>query len=326
MKRVLLFAALPLLLAAFAVAAGVSPVSALASIGESAFGSAYAIHSNLLVRWAPLALAGLAAAVAFQAGVWNIGIEGQLLAGAVAALATAPAAGPWAALAAGAIAGALWASAAAAFMRRHAASVIIVTLMLNFVAELVVGLLVNGPLQEPTGVYPQSAALAAGARLPAIAGTRAHAGLALAVLAVGLCWWVMSRTVTGFRLRLTGAGERAARYSGGVDVDRMRVGALIASGALAGLAGAGELAGVTGILYEKFSPGYGFTAIAVALAGALHPLGVGAAALFFAAIEAGAAGLQRDAGLPAVATLVVEGAAVLISLALFKPTAPRSDD
>lgn len=325
MKRVLLFASLPLLLAAFALLAGVAPGDALRSVGEAAFGTAYAVHSSLLVRWTPLVLAGLAAAVAFQAGVWNIGIEGQLLAGATAALVAAPVGGPWAALAAGALAGALWASIAGVFMRRHGASVVIVTLMLNFVAELLVGLLVNGPLQEPAGIYPQSAALAAEARLPAVAGTRMHAGMMIAVVSAGLAWWCLSRTTAGFRLRLAGANERAARFSGGVDVDATRFGALAASGALAGLAGAGELTGVTGVLYETFSPGYGFTAIAVALAGALHPLGVAGAALFFAVLETGAAGLQRDAGLPAVATLVIEGAAVLISLALFRRAGSRSD-
>lgn len=326
MKRLTLFAVLPALLVALALAAGVSPLTAFTSIGDSAFGSAYAVHSSVLVRWAPLALAGLAAAVAFQAGVWNIGIEGQLLAGAVAALVTAPLAGPWAALVAGALAGLLWAGLAGAFMRRQGASLVIVTLMLNFIAELLVGLLVNGPLQEPMGVYPQSAPLPAAARLPVIAGTRAHAGLALAALCVGVAWWFMARTVTGFRLRLTGANERAARASGGVDTEAMRLGALLASGALAGLTGAGELTGVTGILFERFSPGYGFTAIAVALAGALHPLGVAGAAFFFAVLETGAAGLQRDAGLPAVATFVIEGAAVLVSLALFRRSAPRSDE
>jgi simple sugar transport system permease protein len=324
-RRLAAIALLPLLLAALAWAAGSSPLAALQALGGAAFGDAYAVHSVTLVRWAPLALAGLAAAVAFQAGVWNIGVEGQLLAGAVAAFAAAQAAGPVAGLAAGAAAGAAYAGLAAVWMTRFAAPVVIVTLMLNFIAELFLSLLVNGPLQEPTHIYPQSAPLMAAARLPVWPGTRLHLGVALAALALTAGWVVLYRTVAGFRLRLAGAGPRAAAFAGGLDVGRVRAAALVASGALAGLAGAGELLGVTGVLYERFSPGYGFTAIAVALAAALHPLGIFVSALFFAALEAGAAGLQRDAGIPAGMTFVLEGAAVIVSLWALRAGARREE-
>jgi simple sugar transport system permease protein len=315
MKRIFVIAMLlPLLLALLALAAGSTPGAAFTAVFESALGSPYAIHSSTLVRWAPLALTGLAVALAFQAGVWNIGAEGQLLAGAAAAYWGAAVFGATGGLLTGAAAGAAWAALAGVWMTRFGASVVIVTLMLNFVADLGVSLLVNGPLQEPTGIYPQTAPLDAAGMLLRLEGTRMHSGIPLTLLLVFAGWFLLYRTRRGFDLRLTGANPTAARYAGGIDTSRVRFWTLLGSGALAGLAGAIELTGVTGVLYERFSPGYGFMAIAVAMAGALHPLGVAAAALFFAVLEAGATGLQRDAGIPAVMTLVLEGAAVLLSL------------
>jgi simple sugar transport system permease protein len=316
-------AAAILAMAGLLAATGLPVIPAFRALWSGAFGSWYAITSATLVRSVPLLLAGLAVAVAFRAGVFNVGAEGQLLMGATAAAAvgvtTAPALGVLTlpvALGAGVVAGAAWAGIAAWLRRRFGVLEVISTIMLNFVALHVVGFLVRGPLQEPTRVYPQTATLAAVAQLPRLLpATRLHWGLVLALLAAGGCWFVLRHTAAGFRLRAVGSSPDAARVAGGIDVARVTMRALLASGALAGLAGAIEVTGVTFALYETLSPGYGYTAIAVALIARLHPLGVIAAALLFGALEAGAAAMQRDAGVPSVIVSVVEALIILAVLA-----------
>ena len=302
-------------------AGGYDAAVALRALWSGSLGSGYALTSATLVRAVPLILAGLAVGLAFRAGVFNIGAEGQLLAGAaVSAVIGVRASGALgvltlpAELAAGAIAGALWAGIAAWLRSRFRVLEVISTIMLNFVALHTVGFLVRGPLQEPLGIYPQSDALPDIARLPKlIAGTRLHWG----VLAAGgggvLLWWVLRHTATGFRIRASGANPHAARSAGLIDVGRVTAGAFLVSGALAGLAGAVELTGVTFALYESISPGYGYTAIAVALLARLDPLAVIGTGFFFGALEAGAGAMQRDAGVPAAFVSVVE-AGILLSV------------
>jgi simple sugar transport system permease protein len=297
-------------------------VVALRALWSGAFGSGYAIASATLVRATPLILAGLAVAVAFRAGILNVGAEGQLLAGGGAATAVAVAGSSalgWAtgpvALLAGAAAGALWAGGPALLRRRFGVLEVISTIMLNFVALHAVGWLVRGPLQEPTRVYPQSATLAEAARLPVLVpATRLHAGAVLAAGAAVALWWVLRSTAAGFRLRAVGMNPAAAASAGLVDVGRVTTRAFLASGALAGLAGASELTGVTYALYENLSPGYGYTAIAVALLARLHPLAVIATGVLFGALEAGAGAMQRDAGVPSVVVSVVEALLILLVL------------
>jgi simple sugar transport system permease protein len=184
--------------------------------------------------------------------------------------------------------------------------------MLNFVAEHGVSALVHGPLQEAARTYPQSDPISAATRLaPLVAGTRLHWGLPLALAAAVLLWLVLSRTSAGFAVRAVGAGPAAARVSGGIRVGRVTWWTFLASGAIAGLAGAAEVSGVTFALYERLSPGYGYTAIAVALLARLHPLWVVPSALFFGALEAGAAALQRSAGVPSVIVYAVEAVVIL---------------
>jgi simple sugar transport system permease protein len=188
--------------------------------------------------------------------------------------------------------------------------------MLNFVALYAVGYLVRGPLQEPTGLYPQSATLPPGARLPLLLpASRLHVGFALAVVAAAALWWTLARTAAGFRVRASGMNPSAAASAGLVDVPRVTGQAFLVSGALAGLAGAVEVTGVTFALYENLSPGYGYTAIAVALLANLHPLGVIATGVLFGALEAGASAMQRDAGVPASTVGVVEALLILLVLA-----------
>jgi simple sugar transport system permease protein len=319
-----LAAVVTMIVLALVVAAGGHAVGpALAALWTGSFGSTYAFTSATLVRATPLLLAGLGVTLAFRAGVWNIGAEGQLLVGATAAAIVAlqgahvlGAAALPVALLAGAAAGALWAGAAAFLRQRYGVLEVISTIMLNFIAIYLVGYLVRGPLQEPTGIYPQSANIDAIARIPRlVAGSRLHWGLAIALLAAPALWWALDRSAAGFRVRAVGQNPDAAASAGGIDVANTRARAFLVSGALAGLAGAVELTGVTFALYENLSPGYGFTAIAVALLARLNPIAVVFTAVLFGALESGALAMQREAGIPAVTVSIVEGALILLALA-----------
>ena len=299
---------------------------ALAGLGQvldafwrGSLGTSSAFFSGTLVRAIPLALVGIGLSIAFRAGVFNIGGEGQLLLGATAAAFAGlytSALGPIAvvvALVAAGVAGATWASVAAYLRDRFGVFEVVSTIMLNFIAMNLVSYLVRGPLQEPTRVYPQTDVIPVGAQLPHLwPGTRLHAGAIVAIVAAVAAWWFLSRTAAGFRIRAAGASPTASRVTGRVRVDRVTFGAFVASGALAGLAGGIEVSGVTYALYENLSPGYGFSAIAVAILARLRPLAVLLTALLFAILETGALGMQRDAGVPSVVALALEAAIILV--------------
>ncbi len=279
--------------------------------------------ADALVRATPLILAGLAVALAFRGGVFNIGAEGQLLAGAVAGTSVSLFAPPslgWftivLALLAAALAGALWAAIAAELKKRFNVLEIISTIMLNFVAIHLVSYLVRGPLQEPTRIYPQTETLAEYARLPVILlDTRLHFGFVLAIAAAMMLAWFFRKFAAGFRVRVVGASPRAAWSSGQIDVAKTSYSVFVMSGALAGFAGGIEISGVTYALYENLSPGYGYTAIAVALIAGLNPLGVIGSGIFFAVLETSAIALQRDFAIPASIASVAEAALILAVLA-----------
>jgi simple sugar transport system permease protein len=283
-----------------------------------------ALLTDALVRATPLTITGLAVAFAFRGGVFNIGAEGQLLAGAIAStavtLALQSSLGYFVlvpALLAGALAGAFWAGIAAELKRRFHVLEIISTIMLNFVAIHLVSLLVRGPLQEPTRIYPQTSTILETARLPRlIPGTRLHIGFAIAVLLAIAMFFFFSRTAAGFRVRAAGASPSAARITGRINIDRLGFVVFVISGALAGLAGSIEVSGVTFALYENLSPGYGYTAIAVALIAGLNPIGVIASGIFFGVLETGAIALQREFSIPSAAASVVESLLILGVLAL----------
>lgn len=304
------------------LASGFDASLALQAMVRGAFGSWYAITSATLVRAVPLALTGLAVAIAFRAGLLNIGAEGQLLAGAAASTAMASVLGtsPSAMLVpvvllAGVVSGACWAGIASWLRQRFGVLEVISTIMLNFVALYVVGWLVRGPLQEPSGFYPQSMPLPRSLQLPALLdGTRLHVGVLLSVGLAAAAWWWLRSTAGGFRLRAVGMNASAAEVSGRVDVARVSMYAFLASGAMAGLAGAVEITGVTYSLYDH-SPGYGYTAIAVALLARLNPLGVLGTAVLFGALQAGGNAMQRDAGVPVALVHVVEAVLILLVIA-----------
>lgn len=312
-----------LLLVVLLAATGHDVSAALQALVRGAFGSYYAITSATIVRMVPLGFAGLAVSLAFRAGILNIGAEGQLLMGAAAATAlavplatTSPLVGIPLLLLGGATAGAAWAGIAALLRLRFGVLEVISTIMLNFVAQYLTGWLVRGPLQEPTKVNPQSASLADALHLPVLLeGTRLHAGvLLMGAVAAGVWWW-LSQTASGFRVRAVGMNPFAAKSAGEVAVTRTVLMAFVLSGLLAGVGGAVEYAGITFALYENFSPGYGYTAIAVALLARLHPIGVLGTALLFGALEAGANAMQRDAGVPSVVVSVVEAMLILLIVA-----------
>ena len=301
-------------------AAGFDVVRAFEALVSGAVGSPDAITSSTLVRATPLILTGLAVAVAFKAGVFNIGAEGQFLVGAASTTAWALLFRSWSspllittALAAGAAAGAAWAWIAAELRVRFHVLEVISTIMLNFVAAYLISYLVRGPLQEATHVYPQTESIVDAARLPRLfVGTRLHLGFVVACVACGTGWWILRYTSAGFRLRAVGANPYAAHSAGQIDVNRVTSYAFLVSGALAGLAGAIEVTGVTFALYENISPGYGYTAIAVALLARLDAAAVIVTGVLFGALEAGASAMQRDAGVPSVVVSIIEAALILI--------------
>lgn len=315
-----------LLLAVFLAIAGFEVGAALTALWRGAFGSWYAITSATLVRATPLIVLGLAFTLASKGGALNIGMEGQFALGAIAATwaglhagALSPLIAIPMVLGAGAAAGSLWMLLPVALRLRFGVTEVISTLLLNFVAEAAVSYAVTGPLQEPLHIYPQSAPIAMPAQLPKLVdGARMHLGLLIAVLLALFLTVLFQKSRWGFRLRAVGTGATAARVSGGIITSSVLASALLWSGALAGLGGAIEVSGVAYALYQNLSPGYGFTAIAVALLGRLRPLGVVVAGLLFGALEAGAGAMQRDAGIPAVAVQVVEAVVILTLVVLAK--------
>lgn len=301
--------------------AGGDPLLALGALGDGAFGSLDSL-SEVGVNTCPLLLSGLAVAVAFRTGIWNVGAEGQLLGGAMATawLGTAlPSVPVWLGvplvLLASAAAGGLWAACAALLKVRRGVDEVISTIMLNFIALALLSYLVHGPLQEASGAYPQSDPIVATVRLPRLLPSfRIHAGLPVAVAVTVAVAILLSRSVLGYEMGIVGGNREAARLAG-IRVDRTLLAAFVLSGALAGLAGGVEVSGVTYRLYERLSPGYGFTGIAVALLGCLRPGGVAIAALFFGALEAGSNAMQRVAGVSSVLVLVIQAIVILVLIA-----------
>ena len=316
------FAATLAIAAALLALGGYSPGDVFAALARGAFGSWDRFVSFTLVRATPLLLAGLAVALAFKAHVWNIGAEGQLHAGALAGVAVAlalPGASAFLVLPltllAAAAAGALWASVPAAMKTEMGVGEVITTLLMNFVALFLAQFLVQGPLREARGVFNQTDEISAAARLPTmLPGTRLHLGFLIGVLIAVALWLYLTRTPGGFRVRAVGASVRAAEVSGRFRARPVLWFAFLASGAIAGLAGWIQVSGITWRMYEGLSPGWGYTAIAVALLARLHPLAVVLTAIVFGALSAGGGAMQRDAGVPEVWVRGIEALVILAVL------------
>ena len=294
---------------------------------QGGFGSVFAL-SETLTRAIPLMLTGLAATVAFKARLFNIGAEGQLYVGALAAVAVGGLHGgtgfalPPALLfvlmmLAAALAGALLLLGPALMKARLGVDEVVTTLLLNFIVLLLVSLMLDGPMKDPTAMgWPQSVALMPELELSKlIAQTRVHTGLLWAcALSVGL-WALMKYTVLGFDIRAVGANARAAAFAG-VSVTRTVVLVAMLSGALAGLAGAIEVAGRTSYLTLDMSPGYGYTGIVIAMLAGLHPLGVMAASILVAGVLVGADSMSRAVGVPTfIADVIVATSLISVLVA-----------
>ena len=285
--------------------------------------------AEALVKASPLLFCALSFLLAWKAGIVNIGAEGQFLAGALAATAVATrltGAGPLVAVfsvLAAAAAGAAWAGIAMWLSEKRGVLDVLATILLNFVAAGLVSVSVHGHLQERARTFPQSDPVAEGARLPVLlAGSRLHAGvLVSAALAVSLSLF-LGRTREGFRLAAVGANPRAAARAG-IDVAGVRRRAFLAAGAIAGLGGGIELTGVTGRLFDSFSPGFGYLGLAVAVVGQLSPVGAIVSAVAFGFLNVFSTLLQRRAGISAASALLGEGAILLAALALPRLRARR---
>jgi simple sugar transport system permease protein len=308
---------------------GASALSVFAALLAGAGGDQYRL-TETLVKACPLLYTGLAVTLSLYAGVWNIGAEGQLLLGALATAwvgqytaALSPALGVPLVCGAAMIAGSTWVSLAALLKNKRGVNEVISTLMLNFIAASLVSYCVHGPLMETGAQYPQTDLLPLAARLPRLLPpTRLHLGVPLTLLAAVGVWFLLFRTKVGFKIRATGANPTAARFAG-IRVERQIGFALILSGALAGLAGGIEVSGITQRLYENFSPGYGYAAIAVALVGQRSPIGVVLAALFFGALEAGSGTVQRVAGVSSALVSVIQATVVFFLAAYSTETVQR---
>lgn len=297
--------------------AGKDPFAAYASLLNGAFGSWDRVIVGLN-KTTPYLLAGVGVALCFRANVINIGAEGQIALGGLAASYVALKAGGLPgglavtlAILAGALAGAAWSALAGVIRLTRGVHEVLCTLLLNFVALLLVAEALHGAMGEPGAGFPQSEMFQPAAWLPKLG--ELHIGILFGLAAVGLAHFVLWHTPMGMRWRLVGASRRAAEYAG-VSFGRSVLGVMAAAGALAGVAGAVECVGVHYRLIEGFSAGFGFNAVAIALMGALNPIAVLPAALFFGFLETGALSMQRQIGVPSSLVLVIQGLTMIFVL------------
>lgn len=291
------------------------PLQTVGVIFLSPFADTYNL-SELLVKATPLILIGVGLSLGFRAGVWNIGAEGQFTIGALAGGATALAlhgeGGGWWVLpvvwAAGLGGGMAWAAVPAFLRTRFGASEILISLMLVYVATLLLSAMVTGPLRDPQGFnFPESRLFEAATTMPLlIEGTRAHIGFVVALLAAAGAWFLLGRHVVGFQIRLLGEAARATRFAGFAE-NRIVWFCLLVSGGLAGLAGLFEATGPVGQLVPGLPVGYGFTAIIVAFLGRLNPVGIVLAGFVMAVTYLGGETAQIEVGLPDSVTAVFQG-------------------
>jgi simple sugar transport system permease protein len=303
-------------------ALGKDPVRGLQMFFVEPVKSLYAL-SEIAVKATPLALIALGLALCYRSNVWNIGAEGQFVVGAICAGGIAMQAGPEtsraivvAILLAGIVGGMLWAGIVALLRDRFNANEILVSLMLVYVAVLLLSYLVYGPWKDPKGYnFPQTVTFAAATKIPRLVdGLRANIGVLIALAAVALSWLFMSRTYAGFQLQVGGLAPAAARYAGFSSRRALWL-SLLTSGGLAGLAGALEAAGPLGQLTPHVPAGYGFAAIIVAFVGRLHPLGVVFAAVLMSMFYIGGELAQSRLGLPKSITGVFQGLLLFALLA-----------
>lgn len=278
---------------------------------------------EVLVKSTPLLLTGAAVIFAFVGGFWNIGAEGQLLAGATAATAIGLQMDNVPAIVAlplmiggGFLAGMAWVLIPALMKVKLNIDEVVTTLLLNSVALLGVSALLNGPWRDPVSQWPQSPEIAAAAIFPKlIPRSRLHLGFILAIVVILVIWFVLNRTAFGLRMRAVGLSPNAARFAG-VKVERTVLIAALVSGGIAGLAGVSEVAGIHFHLIDAISGGHGYTGILVATLSGLNPLGGGLAALFIGVIDTGSQSVSRALGVPVYLGDVILATLLLVTLAM----------
>ncbi|QGP91228.1 Branched-chain amino acid transport system / permease component [Neomoorella glycerini] len=309
---------LALILGAAAIALmGLSPLKAYQSLLQGALGSINGIGETL-VKATPLIFTGLSFGLAKKGGLINIGAEGQLYLGGLCSVIVGIALKGWPifihlplAIVAGFIGGGLLGLLSGWLKVRFGASEIITTVMLNYVAQYFVSYMVNGPLIEPPGNFPQSPPVAESAQLPIIlAGTRLHLGFIIALLAIVAYYVFLWRTSTGYEVRVVGQNPHAAGYAG-MNARRDTLLVMFLAGGLGGLAGVGEILGIQHRLFQNFSPGYGFDGIAVSLLGYNTPIGILLAAILFGILRAGGNMMQMMANVPVAIVYVIQAFVII---------------
>jgi simple sugar transport system permease protein len=288
------------------------------------FYGALGTRFNLLetfVKASPLLLTGLAVAFAFRAKFWNIGAEGQLLAGAL----TATVVGVFftglpgvlvlpVVMICGFFAGGIWASIPAILKTKLKVDDVVSTLLLNYVMVHIMGALLFGPLQQPGSSWPRSSAIMEAAKYPILlARSRFHLGFLLSLFAVFVIWFINKKTTFGYQSKAVGVNVRAAHF-GGINTTSVILWTALISGGLAGLAGVGELCALQYRLIMDISPGYGYSGIVIAMLGNLHPIGVLFSSLFFSIIIVGAQTMSRMTGVPTYIAEVIQGMALMVML------------
>lgn len=312
--------------AAMFAALGKPPMAALTAYFVAPLSEVWSLH-ELAIKAAPLIIIAVGLSVAFRSANWNIGAEGQFVVGAIAGSAIPvlmpTATGPWvlpAMLAIGLAGGAAWAAIPALLKARFGTNEILVSLMLVYVAQLLLDFLVRGPWRNPEGYnFPETRLFSDAARLPELLpegawGGRANIGILVAVVLAVATWLLLARTLKGFEVTITGESPRAARFAG-FDARATTVFAFAFSGALAGLAGTMEVAGAIGQLTPVISPGYGFTAIIVAFLGRLNPLAIVLAGLVLALTYLGGEAAQISLGVSDRVARVFQGLLLFAVLA-----------
>jgi simple sugar transport system permease protein len=315
------------IMVSLAVTAGVITLSGndakvvLFAIANGSFGSLSAIIDTF-IKATPIMLTGLATIVAFRARVWNIGQEGQLYGGALAAtfvVLTFPNLQLPAyifipvLLVCSMIGGAIWGGIPGYLRSRFNVNEIIITVMLNYVMQYLTTFLLNGAWQEPGSYYYNTIKFPETTWLPLLFDTRLHLGFILAVLTAGVVFFLMWKMKLGFEIRATGDNPTASRYKG-INIKNISLIVLVISGAISGFAGGIEILGIHHKLIFGFSSGFGFTGILIALLGRMHPIGVILASIFFGALHNGASAMQIYSDVPRSLVNLIMGLIIIMML------------
>jgi ABC-type uncharacterized transport system permease subunit len=300
---------------------GYDPIKSYALMWDGIFGS-QRNFSEVLLKTTPVVFTGVAVAVAYSCGIWNIGAEGQFYLGAIGATYVGVYWGELPAMVLlpmvfiiGFIGGGFWAIIPGLLKTWINANEVVVTIMLNYIALGVTSYLVTGPMKEAKDYFPQSDMIVEAARLPRIwLPTRVHIGVVMAVILAIIVTIILYRTPLGFAIRTVGSSPKAARFAG-MPVNRTIILAMLISGGAAGLGGAVEIAGLSYRLFAHISPGYGFDGIAVSLIVNNNPLGTILSGFLFGGLRAGSEIMQISAGIPSVLIQIIQGMTIAFVIA-----------